>query len=206
MRVFILFLFISLSIFSEEEGGQINYQSIRQMIRSGKLEAALKETEDLLADNPGDATLALYQAEIWLEKGEKLYQRRKYKSALVEFEKVYKVWNNHAFVRQRYEELKNKKPLLDAADERPLFSPIVPMGLQGGSIPQNKDPELSEKNKTIEKSSDPMRSDEVLLSEMDSKDRLLYRHIIRMENYLIIALTLLGIINISFLFNMSKKK
>ena len=188
--VIILIFFLTLKVMPQEAVRDINYQTIKLMIQSGDLDKALIDTEELLRENPGDATLALYQAEIWLNKGERLYQKRKYKSALVEFEKVYKVWNNHTLVRQRYLELKDKNPLVDYQDENVNMTPIPPIGLQGNGINLGR---------TSNDEGDVWKS-------LEAKDQILYKHIIRLENLLIISLSLLGIINISLLLVIYKKR
>lgn len=194
----LIILFFVISLFPQETGREINYQSIKQMIQSGDLDRALIDTEELLKENPGDATLALYQAEIWLNKGERLYQKKKYKSSFAEFEKAYKVWNNHPVVRQRYLELKDKNPLIDSTDDKSLTS-IVPIGLQGtanqGSLDNGKNT-----------SSEDFLNEAETWKSLDAKDRILYKHIIRLENLIMISLFILGLINISLLYIILKKR
>ncbi|MBK8395586.1 MAG: hypothetical protein IPL26_10125 [Leptospiraceae bacterium] len=190
-------LFLIFPLYSQEPVREINYQSIKQKIQAGYLDGALKDTEDLLRENQGDATLELYQAEIWIEKGERYFKRRKYRSSLIEFEKVYKVWSNNGFVRQRYFELKSMQPLVDYEEDNTSLTALVPMGLQGTEIRQD----LLDESKT--NSSD---GEDIDWKSLDAKDRILYRHIIRLENLLVAALLLLGIINVSLLYTISKKK
>lgn len=199
-----LILFIA-PLFSQEEVREINYQSIKQTIQSGNLDRALKDVEDLLKENPGDATLALYQAEIWLDKGEKLYQKRKYKSAFIEFGKVYKVWSNHAFVRQRYNELKDKSPLMDYQEEKSKPISLVPIGLQGTGNPQvaTNDNQGIAGEVNVD---NPKPDEELTWKSLAPKEQILYKHIIRLENLMVITVFILGIINISLLYTISKKK
>ena len=178
-------LFLIFPLYSQEPVREINYQSIKQKIQAGYLDGALKDTEDLLRENQGDATLERY------------FKRRKYRSSLIEFEKVYKVWSNNGFVRQRYFELKSMQPLVDYEEDNTSLTALVPMGLQGTEIRQD----LLDESKT--NSSD---GEDIDWKSLDAKDRILYRHIIRLENLLVAALLLLGIINVSLLYTISKKK
>ncbi len=206
-KLILISLIFMIPLFSQEEVREINYQSIKQTIQSGNLDRALRDVEELLKENPGDATLALYQAEIWLDKGERFYQKRKYKSAFIEFEKVYKVWSNHAFVRQRYNELKDKSPLIDYQEEKSNSISLIPIGLQGTGNPQvatNDNSEITDNVNTD--SSKPNPDEELTWKSLPLKEQILYKHIIRLENLMVITVFILGIINISLLYIISKKK
>ena len=82
---FLLLLLLTLPIFSQAINS--SYAGIEEKIAMGRLDEALKETEAELTEHPADAKLSLFQAKIWVEKGEALYRQRKFKSAFVYYQK-----------------------------------------------------------------------------------------------------------------------
>lgn len=107
IRILMLSYLLSFPVVSQTINS--SYTEIEEKIAVGKLDEALKETEEELTEHPADAKLSLYQAKIWVEKGEALYKQRKFKSAFAYYQKAYKVWQTHPVVWERYHELKGKE-------------------------------------------------------------------------------------------------
>lgn len=162
------------------------------MIQVGEIERAIKTTTELLKDNPSDATLLFYQTEALFERSERNYKRRKFKSAFMDVEKVYKVWQNNILVRQRYDELKNKSNLIDEPDslEKKFFNTVVPISMMGGV--EDKLKEGSALNKSEQGFSE--------------EGKILVQHLERLEILFIFAILIFGIMNAILVYSITRKK
>ena len=181
-----LFFFVLVGVFADET----RFFHLKQMLNKGEIESVIKQSEELLKEYPADATLALYQAEAYTQRGERFYRRRKFKSAFLDYEKVYKVWQNNLLVQTRYNELKSIPNLKDEPDEidKNVVSMLVPFGLQGG-LEKRVSEELA-KPKT----------------ELSEEAKILLEHTKKMENLFFISLLFFGVINLSFLFLLIQRR
>ncbi|WP_370739544.1 tetratricopeptide repeat protein [Leptospira kmetyi] len=100
--------FISLTVYSQGTDDS-SYQQIRDHIDSNRVTEAQNLLEEWIKINPNDATLQLYQTEIWIQVADQKYKERKLKTAFSYYEKAFANWPNNPSLRSRYMELKDKK-------------------------------------------------------------------------------------------------
>lgn len=104
--VFTFFLLVTSSIYTQESSElTINF---RNALRAKNFDLA----ENLLSKmNKEELELARYElleTELWIEKGEALYQNNQFKSSFPYFKNAYERWRTNNFVRDRYNELSSK--------------------------------------------------------------------------------------------------
>ncbi|MDX1959240.1 MAG: hypothetical protein SFU98_11745 [Leptospiraceae bacterium] len=96
----------------------IRYPEIKNFINSNQFDAAQRRLTSELKNNKMDASLDLYQTEIWIGKANILYEKAKFKSAFNFYELAYAKWPSHPVVYKRYNEMRDQK-LVDAQDVNP---------------------------------------------------------------------------------------
>lgn len=85
-----------------------NYTFIKNIINSGNLYEAEKQINFHKEKDPSSAALTLLQVEVWIERGNREFNKGNYKNAFPYYEKSLKAWPGHPFVRERYNFLSGK--------------------------------------------------------------------------------------------------
>ncbi|RHX83927.1 tetratricopeptide repeat protein [Leptospira stimsonii] len=128
----VLFFSIGFSGISAQGTEDNRYQQIRDYIDSNRIAEAQSLLDEWIRLDPNDATIQLYQTEVWIRIADQKYKDRKFKTAFVYYEKAFANWPNNPSVRARYIELKDKR-LVDHANSSPILKTrFTPFGSQVG--------------------------------------------------------------------------
>ncbi|XDD52181.1 tetratricopeptide repeat protein [Leptospira sp. WS92.C1] len=120
-KIVLSFLFIFFLCLSETFGQESDrYQQIRDYIDSNRIQEAQSLLDEWIKLDPNDATIQLYQTEVWIRVADQKYKDRKFKTAFAYYEKSFANWPNNPSVRARYMELKDKK-LVDHVPSSSIF-------------------------------------------------------------------------------------
>jgi tetratricopeptide (TPR) repeat protein len=161
IKILLIILFAN-NLFSQA-GDSEKYSELRSLLDSGDLQVAEETIESLLAKDPGEPKLTLYQTEIWIEKANRFYDQRKFKSAFALYEKAYKNWNSHPVVRKRYFELKDRR--------------LVDYGVPANSFSNPRNKSENEQLDSTQRENDlkwVFKSQEEKISELNQKLETIY--------------------------------
>ncbi|PJZ45844.1 hypothetical protein [Leptospira brenneri] len=140
MRFLLILLLLNLPIFSEEKLDE-DVLLYRKAIREHQFDKAESIFRKLGNDGLSIPNLELLETELWIEKGEYLYQQKQFKSAFPFFKDAYFRWRTNQLVNERYREL-NSTILTDVVSEnKPVNNknqqqPIVDLSLISESTQQ----------------------------------------------------------------------
>ncbi|TGK50040.1 hypothetical protein EHQ16_12655 [Leptospira kanakyensis] len=104
--IFICCLFVSSTLISQEISEiTINF---RNALKTKNFDLAENLLTEMRKEDLELAKYELLETELWIEKGESLYQNNQFKSAFPYFKNAYERWRTNNFVRDRYNELNSK--------------------------------------------------------------------------------------------------
>ena len=109
----LLIISMSLVLTSNVEPDKEIYEHIDELISLNKLNEATQEVNRLLLKDQNSVRLLFQQTQIWVKKVNQNYDVVNLKTAFHFYEKAYPRWAANSLLRQRYNELKKKRPLKD---------------------------------------------------------------------------------------------